>query len=325
MIEPQAPTVAPPQWVTEADLKGALERLSGEPIDRSQGLFGPDSLYWEINRHTLVYFPGAVRAVQMQLAHPWIAQAIFEHSKIMTAPRKRAQLTYIYLWSIIYGDFDMAAAKSLSLYRLHSRVQGEVGLDTPAHPQGSRYAANEAHALLWVHVTAFYTRVRLYERIVRPLRDAEKDRFCGEAVRYALCFGIPPALHPANWAEVEAYVAAMQTSGVLARTDAGLRISRFLRERIPFPFRNPLWTFLCAPLPAETRALLDLPGDSASDRRTADRVTRLLAAVQRALPSRLATVPAWQEARLRLAGRGADRFTMFLNRAFLGVSRLVSR
>lgn len=312
-------------WVSEDDLKRSLERLRQRPLQPNEGLFGPGSMFWEVNRHALVYFPGAVQAVQMQLAHPWIATAVFEHSKIMTNPRRRAQLTYIYLWSIIYGDVESAVKKSYSLYRLHTRVQGTLPAEAGRFPAGSTYAANEANALLWVHVTAFYTRVHLYERLVQPLTQEEKDSFCDDARVYAHCFGIPADKHPRDWNAVEAYVAAMQASDALAPTDAGLTISRFLRDSIPRPLRSAVWTFLCLSLPERTRHILELPGDSAANQARFRRILWMLERLQRLLPARLTNVPAYSEAQRRLAGKaGPGWLTGVLNRLLLGIPRLVS-
>lgn len=314
-----------PEWLDEDDVRRALAGLRELPGDGRAGLFGPDSMFWEVNKHAVVYFTGAVHAVQMQLAHPWIAVAVREHSGIMSDPRQRARLTYRFLWSIIYGDMDLVAQRSLGLHKLHSRVSGRIPESAGAHAAGSAYAANEAHAMLWVHVTAFYTRVRLYEQVIRPLTAAEKDRFCAEAVRYALCFGIPAALHPATWADVETYVGEMQRSDVLATTRAGLEISRFLRDSIPRPLRTPFWALTSLAVPARTRALLELPPDTAATRRQAARMRRLLWLADRMLPRQLAWVPAHAEAQRRLAGKeGPGWLTARLNTLLLGVPRLVS-
>jgi uncharacterized protein (DUF2236 family) len=311
--------------VDEAAFRRSLEIVKRAPIDPARGLFGPDSMFWEVNRHTLVYFLGAVQSVQMQLCHPWIATAVYEHSKIMSNPRQRARLTYIYLWSLIYGNLDTAMKKAQSLYRVHERVQGNIGETAGAHVSGSAYRANEVNALLWVHVTAFVCRVRLYERLVRPLTPEQKDRFVREAKLYAFCFGIPESVHPDNWQEVEEYVAAMAASDTLARTEPGLKIRRFLENHIPESLRGPIWNFLCVPLPERLQALLDQPRATPENLARAACTTRLLKILQWLLPAKLAYVPAWHEARRRLAGKtGPDWFTAKLNTAFLGIPRLVS-
>lgn len=312
-----------PHWLTEDDVRASLTRLPTAPTAIA-GLFGPSSLYWEVNKHALVYFPGALHAVLMQLAHPWVALAIHDHSKIMTNPRQRARMTYHFLWSIIYGDRDLVAKRSLGLHRLHSRVTGGLPTTAGNHAAGSAYRANESHAMLWVHVTAFYTRVKLYETLVRPLSAAERNRFCQEAKSYALCFGIPEALHPESWQDVEDYVARIQASDILATTDAALEITRFLERTIPSPLRKSFWAFASLSVPPRTRELLQLPPDTPATRRQARRMQRLLRTLDTILPRQLAWVPAYFEAEARIAGTQPSWLVRKLNTAIVGQSRLVS-
>lgn len=315
-----------PVWVGEDALSTTLRQLMGINSDPANGLFGPESMFWEVNRHTLVYFLGAVQSVQMQLCHPWIATAVYEHSKIMTDPRQRARLTYIYLWSLIYGDLDMAMKKAKALYRVHTRVQGEIHQQSGVHAAGSRYAANEVNALLWVHVTAFWCRIKNYEKLVRPLSAEQLDQFVREAQRYALCFGIPLSVQPATWQEVEDYIATMSGSDVLARTEEGLKIRRFLEGSIPAPLRGAIWNFLCMPLPARLQVMMDQPTGTPKNRMRAERMTRTLRIIGRLLPVKLRYVSAWHEARQRLAGKSKpDWMTARINKLILGQEKLVSK
>lgn len=315
-----------PHPVDETSFRASLARLRDAGLDPKHGLYGPGSVFREVNRHTVVYFMGAVQSVQMQLCHPWVATAVFEHSKIMRDPRQRARLTYIYLWSLIYGDLDMATRKAQALYKVHQRVTGELQEDGGDHHRGEQYSANEAHALLWVHVTAFWCRVRLYEQLVGPLSPAQRDRFVQEATLYALCFGIPESMHPADWAAVEAYVAGVAGSGTLARSEHGLAIRHFLERSIPRPLRGPLWNFLCVALPEPLQKMLDQPQATPVNRARADRTARRLAWLQRSLPATLRYVPAWHEAQARIAGRtSAGRTVELLSRLMLGQPRLVLR
>ncbi len=324
-MNPAAAPDAAPIEVDEASLRRSLEAVRKAPIDPKKGLFGPESMFWEVNKHTLVYFLGAVQSVQMQLCHPWIGTAVFDHSKIMTDPRRRAQLTYSFLWSFIYGDLDMVMKRAMGLYKVHGRVQGTIDEKAGTHAAGEHYQANEVNALLWVHVTAFLCRVRLYEILVRPLSTAEKDRFVNEAKLYAMCFGIPDTAHPQDWQEVEDYVAAMDASDTLARNEKGMKIRLFLEKSIPRPLRQPVWNFICMQLPERTRQLLDLPADNAANRASALRVGKVLGFIQRTLPAKLAYVPAYHEAMARIAGKGGpDWLTARINKAILGTPRLVS-
>ncbi|MGH8494303.1 MAG: oxygenase MpaB family protein [Moraxellaceae bacterium] len=319
-----------PDWVTEDDVRQSLEALRQQTAgyqaqDARAGLFGPGSMYWEINKHAFVYFAGAVPAVFMQLAHPWIAAAIGEHSKIMSNPRQRARMTYSFLWSIIYGDMDVVARRSLGLYRLHTRVTGNIGEDAGRHQSSDDYRANERNAMLWVHLTAVYCRVSLYEKIVRPLKPEEKDRLCLEARLYGACFGLPADMHPDNWAALERYMADMQQSDTLARTAAGLRVTRFLENAIPHPLRRPFAALNSLSVPARTREILELAPDNAVTQRQAKRMLRILKLMRLATPGRLGYVPAYNEAMGRLAGRDKpDWLTARLNKLIIGTPQLVS-
>lgn len=318
-------TLATPAPIDEATLRRSLARLKQAPLNPREGLFGPDSMFWEVNRHALVYFLGAVQSVQMQLIHPWVGTAVFEHSKIMSAPRRRAQLTYRFLWSFIYGDLDTVTKRALGLYKVHAHVTGSLGEDSGRHKAGEHYAANEAHAMLWVHVTAFWCRVRLYEQLVRPLHEDERDRFVREAKLYAYCFGIPEDIHPENWRDVQAYVDAMMASPMLAANAPGMTIRRFLERSIPRPLRAAVWHFICQGLPARNRELLDMPAGTPANLASARRLQRLLGFLQRHLPATFAYVPAWHEAMARIAGRsGPDWLTARMNTLILGQARLVS-
>ena len=59
-----------------------FERLAPGEME---GVFGPDSLTWRIDREALTFL-GAGRALLLQLAHPWVAAAIAEHSKTIDDP-----------------------------------------------------------------------------------------------------------------------------------------------------------------------------------------------------------------------------------------------
>jgi hypothetical protein len=49
------------------------------------GVFGPDSVAWRVNRDAAIFL-GAGRALLLQLAHPWVATAVSEHSQVFANP-----------------------------------------------------------------------------------------------------------------------------------------------------------------------------------------------------------------------------------------------
>ena len=74
--------------ITREDLLARLEDMSKRVLDPEVGLYGPESISWRINRHTSIMM-GAGCANLLQLAHPWVAQAIDQHSQTQTDPLGR--------------------------------------------------------------------------------------------------------------------------------------------------------------------------------------------------------------------------------------------
>jgi len=63
--------------VGREDLERQLEVVRALAPGEMEGVFGPDSLTWRINREALIFLGGG-RALLLQLAHPWVAAAIAE-------------------------------------------------------------------------------------------------------------------------------------------------------------------------------------------------------------------------------------------------------
>src|ERR1700692_35726 len=71
--------------VGREDLERQLEVVRALAPGEMEGVFGPDSLTWRIDREALTFL-GAGRALLLPLAHPWVAAAIAEHSKTVDHP-----------------------------------------------------------------------------------------------------------------------------------------------------------------------------------------------------------------------------------------------
>ena len=69
-----------PPIVGEADLECELTIVRSAAAGGPAGVFGPASVMWRIDREAAVFL-GAGRALLLQLAHPWVAAAIAEHSR----------------------------------------------------------------------------------------------------------------------------------------------------------------------------------------------------------------------------------------------------
>jgi|SRR3984957_6585462 uncharacterized protein (DUF2236 family) len=90
-----------------------------------EGVFGPDSLTWRIDREALTFL-GTGRALLLQLAHPWVAAAIAEHSKTVDDPIGRFHRTFAVAITIVFGALDQALSAARALHRRHAAIHGRL-------------------------------------------------------------------------------------------------------------------------------------------------------------------------------------------------------
>ncbi len=161
----------------------------------NDGIFGPSSISWKINRESALFL-GAGRASLLQLAHPWVAAALDQHSNLRSDPLARFHNTFKVVFTTIFGTLQQALAASRSLYQLHTRIQGEMPASVGAFPASSHYQANEVDALRWVFATLVDSAMIAYETVMPPLSCEEKEKYYAESRTLAMLFGIPPAALP---------------------------------------------------------------------------------------------------------------------------------
>ena len=150
---------------------------------------------WKINREAALFL-GAGRAALLQLAHPWVATAIEQHSSVMSRPIARFHNTFRIVFTMIFGTVDQALAASRSLHAVHSRIRGEMTDGIASYPRGSHYEANEIAAKRWVYATLIETAVLAFESVMPPLTRIELQDYYAETQTLAALFGLPPAALP---------------------------------------------------------------------------------------------------------------------------------
>src|SRR5690606_8087505 len=106
--EQQSRKESPYKWVNSKDFCEQLVKIHGETVNSKHGLFGPDSMMWELNRYFLPAGFGAGRALLLQIAHPWVTAGIDEHSEVRNDPIERGRRTFVYMYTIIYGSLPQA-------------------------------------------------------------------------------------------------------------------------------------------------------------------------------------------------------------------------
>jgi uncharacterized protein (DUF2236 family) len=305
--------------VTEESLGRSLAAVAAESVGETEGIFGPGSMMWRIDREACLFL-GAGRALLLQLSHPWIATAVADHSRTLADPIGRFHRTFGIMFAMVFGTRDQAFAAARRLHRRHAAIRGVMLQAAGPFAAGSPYCANDAEALFWVHSTLTETSVLAHELLCPPLSAAERERHYRESKLLARLFGIPEEVMPPRWADFLAYAAAMHGSATLTVTPAARRIAQAVLAGAGSWLRSPGWyrALTAGLLPERLREGFGLPYGEA-ERRSAERALAAIRRVYPLLPRRLRYVGPYQEAVGRLAGReGPDAGTRLVNRFWIG-------
>lgn len=181
------------------------------------GLAGPDSVAWTINRE-IVLLLGWGRAVLMQLAHPLVAAGVAQHSVFVREPalrRRRLLQTIDAMLALTFGTGDEASRAARGINAIHDRVNGQLESETGAFAAGSRFSAHDPELLRWVHATLMDSFPLTHRRFVGPLPDEDVEQYYREAAGLEPLLGVPIGYFPRSRTELSAYMADMQRSGAI--------------------------------------------------------------------------------------------------------------
>jgi uncharacterized protein (DUF2236 family) len=79
--------------------------------------------------------------------------------------------------------------------------------------------------LLWVHATLLESVVRMYETVVGPLIESERDAYCEASRSAAVDIGARPAEVPRTWRGLTGYLEGELASGRITVGDAGRAVA----------------------------------------------------------------------------------------------------
>jgi uncharacterized protein (DUF2236 family) len=210
-----------------ADPASADDRLPSGALTPPdiEGLYGPASEAWRLNREAMLLLGAGPRALLLQLAHPLVAAGVEEHSDFRADPWRRLQGTLRSYLTIVYGTTTAARAEIRRLNGLHRTIAG------------SGYAARDPDLALWVHATLVDTTIAAYDAWIEPLPRASRARYYAETMPIGRAFGVPEDLLPADLDAFEAYVDSMLAPGGPIRVSA---VARELADAVLHPPLGPV-------------------------------------------------------------------------------------
>ncbi|HEX4018972.1 MAG TPA: oxygenase MpaB family protein [Frankiaceae bacterium] len=244
-----------------ADEEGKLLRLTPDP-----GIFGPDSVSWQVHGDPLLGL-GGLRALLLQALHPLAMAGVAAHSEFRADPWGRLVRTARYIGTVTYGTTADAHRAAARVRGLHRTVNG---LDPVSHRP---YSASDPELLTWVHVTEVDSFLSTARRGGLALTAQQADRYVDEQATVGALLGVPADLAPHSVAEIAEYYARMRPQlevGALAREAARFVIHPPMPRKVALltPAR-PAWYGLgglaFALLPRWARRMYRLPAVPMTD------------------------------------------------------------
>ena len=308
----------PASTVSQPNLEALLDEISARTPNPIDGIYGPDSLSWRINRESALFL-GAGRAALLQLAHPWVATALAQHSTLLARPIARFHSTFRIVFTMIFGSLPQALTAARQLYARHTNVRGEIPQDVGDWQRGAHYEANEISALRWVHATLVESAVFAYECALSPLTAAEREQYYAESKILAALCGIPSSALPENWSAFAAYNQQMHASGALCVNDTARTMAHNLMAGSGSRIKPPSWyrALTVEWLPERFRAEFAF-SFGPSEQAVAERARRRLPRIYKSIPRALRFSGPWHQAQARIAGRHVGMLTRFSNRFWIG-------
>jgi uncharacterized protein (DUF2236 family) len=298
--------------VTRRDLEESLARVRADVRDPRAGIHGPGTAAWRLQKESILFLGGG-RAVLLQLAHPFVAYAIDQHSKTRADVVGRFQRTFQNVFAMSFGDLDEAFTAARRVHNVHVRIKGVL-------PDGTGYQANDADSLKWVWATLVHTTVYVRELVLGRIAPRVKDELVRDTRQFARLFAIPEALMPESWAQLDRYVAEMMASSVLTVSEPARDMARFL-----FGGRLGGWlqTMTAGMLPPRLRQAYGFPW-GVRRRMMFDASIAAIAPAWRLLPRRARYLPAYVDAMRRLAGQPPSTLARWMDRKMSSLAQLAT-
>lgn len=148
-----------------------IDVYGGAPGD--PGLFGPDSISWEINGDLGSIAVAGLAAIVVEILHPSVMAGVEGQSTYRSQPLRRARNTLGYVVRTTFGNTEAATRVIEMVKKVHGRVEGD-------RPDGVPYRALDPELIAWVHTAIPWAIMEAYDKYNRRLSVEERDQYLRE-------------------------------------------------------------------------------------------------------------------------------------------------
>lgn len=167
------------------------------------------------------------RVLLMQIAHPMVAESVYNHSYVFKKPIKRLFRTLSLTLALVYGTQSETEIALKEIEEAHRPATGRLTEPIGKHMSGAAYNPRNPRQAFWVQATLVEGAVTGYETFVGPLSEADKQAFYVESQQIGVWMGINRQRMPATYNAMLDYMqeAVEQARWPSARKPAKLRRS----------------------------------------------------------------------------------------------------
>ena len=137
--------------------------------------------------------------------------------------------------TIFLGTREEADAELAKVHKLHERINGALPEAAGKFPAGTSYSAFDPELMLWTLAVIADSGREMYETMVRPLSEAEREDLWQDYLRFGELFGMPRDAAPATHREFKAWLEERLSAPDLQATPHGLEMAPLVAFRQPVP------------------------------------------------------------------------------------------
>ncbi|HEX7060304.1 MAG TPA: oxygenase MpaB family protein [Solirubrobacterales bacterium] len=137
--------------------------------------------------------------------------------------------------TVFLGTREEADRELEKVRRLHERINGTLPEAVGRFPAGTAYSALDPELMLWTLAVIADSGREMYETMVRPLTEAERDALWQDYLRFGELFGMPREVAPASHREFAAWLGERLADPDLGTTPHGLEMAPLVAFRQPVP------------------------------------------------------------------------------------------
>lgn len=189
--------------------------------------FEEDSAIWQINRERVLLLTGA-KVLLMQIAHPMVAEAVYNHSYVFKKPLLRLHRTLKLTLGMVFGTQSEVQEAIAEIDRAHRPATGQIEDAIGKHSAGASYNPRNPRQALWVYATLVEGAISGYEVLVAPLSASKKQEMVDNSRQIAGWMGIPISYLPQSYADLQSYMSDAIANEEIVISEKARKIAPFV-------------------------------------------------------------------------------------------------